>query len=331
MKKIKKMTEERLMHVISESVKRILNEMDPRTYASAREKQNKIDAEYDKRMKDYNGKNVFGRMFSKKPVKPKGYGRGKKFNDAAVNAFNSQYGKDNRNWQTDDRHQTMHDDGSVTQFRPSGDDVFTTSYDFNANQRKAGVKPTGRGIGTVTYGGWNNKTHKDAPKSVRGMENADTDYYYRDGKYKPSFYDKGIKVADQMSFGGGRYEKGKGWVDESQLRRIVSESVKRILAEGWVSDETMSSEEIFNDIIKNFDGKEDIYRIVIRKREDACPYGYFSDYIKDHYDVTSPQCDEICEMIKDYYNLGWFYYDKDIVPYKHDDIGALLKKVLEER
>lgn len=233
MKKIKKMTEERLMHVISESVKRILNEMDPRTYASAREKQNKIDAEYDKRMKDYNGKNVFGRMFSKKPVKPNGYGRGKKFNDAAVNAFNSQYGKDNSNWQTDDRHQTMHDDGSVTQFRPSGDDVFTTSYDFNANQRKAGVKPTGRGIGTVTYGGWNNKTHKDAPKSVRGMENADTDYYYRDGKYKPSFYDKGIKVADQMSFGGGRYEKGKGWVDESQLRRIVNESVKKLLKEEY--------------------------------------------------------------------------------------------------
>jgi hypothetical protein len=211
-KQIIRLTESDLHNIVKESVEKILreaiDELDPRAYASARDKQNAIDADYDKQMADYNKKNPFSRMMSKKPQMPKGYGRGSKFNDAAVDAFNRDYGHD---WSNPNsiKHQTMGKSGNVTQYSQLGDSTFTTDYDFDARQAKAGVEPTGRGRGVVTSGGWNNKTHQNFAPTKRGMTYSDADYTLRSGANKSNFFDKGIKVADQMANGTGKYQDGK--------------------------------------------------------------------------------------------------------------------------
>ena len=211
-KQIIRLTESDLHNIVKESVNKILreaiDELDPRAYASARDKQNAIDADYDKQMADYNKKNPFSRMMSKKPQMPKGYGRGSKFNDAAVDAFNRDYGHD---WSNPNsiKHQTMGKSGNVTQYSQLGDSTFTTDYDFDARQAKAGVEPTGRGRGVVTSGGWNNKTHQNFAPTKRGMTYSDADYTLRSGANNPNFFDKGIKVADQMANGTGKYQDGK--------------------------------------------------------------------------------------------------------------------------
>ena len=212
-KKPIRLTDQDLHRIVKESVNKILkeavNELDPRTYASARDKQNAIDADYDKQMADYNKKNPFSRMMSKKPQMPKGYGRGSKFNNAAVSSFNRDYGFDWNNSNNNNKHQTLHDDGTLTQYSHLGDYTNTYDYDFKANQNKAGVKPTGRGFGTVTRGGWNNKTGADLPKSTEGLRYQDADYKLRNNGNNPTFFDKGVRVADQMANGYGKFQNGK--------------------------------------------------------------------------------------------------------------------------
>ena len=39
-------------------------------------------------------------------------------------------------------------------------------------------------------------------------------------------------------------------------------------------------------------------------------YEFFSDYIRDHYDVTLEQCAGICETLRAYYKIeNWYYND----------------------
>lgn len=72
-KKIVRLTESKLHNIITESVSQILNELDPRTYASAAEKARRRSLGYDH---DYR------------------YKRAEKFKKAAANAWDRDYGKE---------------------------------------------------------------------------------------------------------------------------------------------------------------------------------------------------------------------------------------------
>ena len=73
---------------------------------------------------------------------------------------------------------------------------------------------------------------------------------------------------------------------------------------GWIKEPNRETKEIFNEIIS-----KGWNRCI---RGCATPYEYWSDYIRDNYDVTLKQCDEICKMIKEHYHIKRFYYnDKD--------------------
>ena len=94
---------------------------------------------------------------------------------------------------------------------------------------------------------------------------------------------------------------------EGDLHRIVKESVNKILSEGWIKDETESSDYIFNDIIATFKDKDDIKLHALRSGCSSI-YEFLSDYIRDNYDVTLKQCDKICKMVKEHFNIVKFYY-----------------------
>ena len=72
---------------------------------------------------------------------------------------------------------------------------------------------------------------------------------------------------------------------------------------GWVKTQVEKTSKIFYKIIATFGEKWND-----RIGDSTTPYEYFSDYIRDHYDVTLEQCDEICKMIKEHYGIKRFYY-----------------------
>ncbi len=69
----------------------------------------------------------------------------------------------------------------------------------------------------------------------------------------------------------------------------------------WVKEEVQSTADIFLSIIN----KRPSYRGELNGS--GSPYEYWSDYIKDYYDVTLEQCDDICKRLKDYYKIKNFY------------------------
>ncbi len=69
----------------------------------------------------------------------------------------------------------------------------------------------------------------------------------------------------------------------------------------WIKVQKHSSEEIFSDVINRL-GK---WRGTPRGNGSA--YEYFSDLLKDNYDITLKQCDEICSALKKYYGIKKFY------------------------
>ena len=60
-----------------------------------------------------------------------------------------------------------------------------------------------------------------------------------------------------------------------------------------------TTQSIFNDIISIYDKAPTL--------KEGTLYEFFSDYIRDYYDVTLKQCDEICKMLKVYYKAEKFY------------------------
>ena len=74
---------------------------------------------------------------------------------------------------------------------------------------------------------------------------------------------------------------------------------------GWIKKEVRPTKEIFDSIVKVFGEKWNG-----RIGSSTTPYEYFSDYIRDNYDVTLRQCDEICKMIKEHYKIKRFYYNE---------------------
>ena len=74
---------------------------------------------------------------------------------------------------------------------------------------------------------------------------------------------------------------------------------------GWIKEQTNKTNKLFAEIIKEFGEKWNG-----RIGHSNSPYEYFSDYIRDNYDVTLKQCDEICKMIKEHYGIKKFYYNE---------------------
>ena len=74
---------------------------------------------------------------------------------------------------------------------------------------------------------------------------------------------------------------------------------------GWVKTEVEKTSKIFSKIIATFGEKWNG-----RIGDSTTPYEYFSDYIRDHYDVTLEQCELLCEMIKQHYRIEKFYCDE---------------------
>lgn len=69
---------------------------------------------------------------------------------------------------------------------------------------------------------------------------------------------------------------------------------------GWVKEPIRDTKEIFNEIISHkWNGCIG---------DSTTPYEYFADYIRDMYDVTLKQCDELCKMIREHYKIKRFYY-----------------------
>ena len=76
---------------------------------------------------------------------------------------------------------------------------------------------------------------------------------------------------------------------------------------GWVSKEVRPVKDIFDDLVKEFGTK---WKFEYLPSGNGSPYEYFSDHIRDYYDVTLKQCDELCRMIKEHYKIGLFYYNE---------------------
>lgn len=68
---------------------------------------------------------------------------------------------------------------------------------------------------------------------------------------------------------------------------------------GWVKQEIQPTQQIFEEIAADWNG---------RINGCASPYEYFVCYIRDMYDVTLKQCDEICAMLKAHFGIQKFYY-----------------------
>ena len=79
---------------------------------------------------------------------------------------------------------------------------------------------------------------------------------------------------------------------------------------GWIKTATTSTREIFEKVKKEF-GSVWNGRI----GNSACPYEYFADHLRDNYDLTLRQCDDVCRMIKNYYKIERFYYSDYNRPY----------------
>lgn len=73
---------------------------------------------------------------------------------------------------------------------------------------------------------------------------------------------------------------------------------------GWIKEPIKETKELFCEIIRTLGDWN--YCI----GDSSCPYEFFSDYIKNNFDVTLKQCDELCRMIKNYYNINEFYFNE---------------------
>lgn len=76
---------------------------------------------------------------------------------------------------------------------------------------------------------------------------------------------------------------------------------------GWIKEPIKTSEEIFNGIKAEF-GETWSGRC----GNSMIPCEYFSDHLRNYYDLTLTQCDEVCKMIKEYYGIDEFYLNEKL-------------------
>ena len=184
MKKIVRLTEGDLHRIIKESVERIineaqLNELDPRTYASYAQKR-AAQGQHDKA-----GKGVA----------------------TATNAWNKKYNYSGNvnpdgSWKKDkgmgltfdtERYIVDDNDSFFNPDKTQGTHKFNR-YEFYTDKNK----PTSHGSWGVS---WKNDDAQPYEDEVK---------YYTDDDIN-SLNDEGLKVAQQMAKGNGKYIKGKGW------------------------------------------------------------------------------------------------------------------------
>lgn len=73
---------------------------------------------------------------------------------------------------------------------------------------------------------------------------------------------------------------------------------------GWVKQPVRTTESIFKEIVAErptWNG---------RIGSSTTPYEYWSDYIRDNFDVTLKQCDEVCSLLQKHYGIKNFYNNK---------------------
>ena len=75
---------------------------------------------------------------------------------------------------------------------------------------------------------------------------------------------------------------------------------------GWVKTPIKTTEQIFNEIKAEF-GETWSGRL----GDSTTPCEYFSDHLRNYYDLTLKQADEVCKMIKEYYKIDKFYYESN--------------------
>ena len=71
---------------------------------------------------------------------------------------------------------------------------------------------------------------------------------------------------------------------------------------GWIKQPVRTSEDIFSEIVRERPTWEGI------PDDSTTPYEYWGDWLRDNYDLTLRQCDEICQGLKDFYGIKHFYY-----------------------
>jgi len=71
---------------------------------------------------------------------------------------------------------------------------------------------------------------------------------------------------------------------------------------GWIEQPQRTSDDIFNEIVKERPTWKG------RMGDSTTPYEYWTDYLRDYYEITLSQCDEICKRLKEYYKIEHFYY-----------------------
>ena len=78
---------------------------------------------------------------------------------------------------------------------------------------------------------------------------------------------------------------------------------------GWVKQETMTDDELFEALTNVFHNSAEILRGK-RTSQSGSVYEYLTDYIRDYYDVTLAQCDRVSKRIAKHYEIEHFYYNQ---------------------
>ena len=69
---------------------------------------------------------------------------------------------------------------------------------------------------------------------------------------------------------------------------------------GWVKESKADIQAIFNEITTSI-----VWRGT--PKGNGSPYEYFSDYIRDNYDVTLKECADLCRMLREHYKIDNFF------------------------
>lgn len=193
-KKLIRLTESDLHRIVKESVNKVLseaiNELDPRTYASYA----------DKRAKQANVEKYLGNDDKADSLYKKAH-QGKQ---AAVKAFNNQYGYD-KEYPIDGQYRKGLNTARYEMDLGSGD----KNYPYRANTYYAETDPKYAHGQTINFG----KGGNDVVNHRRGSYGDNYEEYKNNDIYHPydSIGRKQTKVAQQMAQGNGKYIKGQGW------------------------------------------------------------------------------------------------------------------------
>lgn len=205
MKRTIRLTESELRNIISE----VINELDPRTYASARDKQAQRNAEYRQQKQDYDKLNPIKKAFTKEPEAPKNMGRATEFNKAAISSYNKQIGKGDYEMDSSNR---LH--GAQKQI---GDNYYYTTIDFKKHDNPVTrqTKDGRSSYGTQTTTTVNPKTGKSYDTNS-GLTWDDVNN------------NRKLRIGQEMSSGGGRYMSGHGWMEEN-INEAISRAIRKVL------------------------------------------------------------------------------------------------------